>query len=385
MSTSVPHANVGEPPRISIVMSAYDEAEIPTIWLDRQVGVSNFKIARWKTLYGALAVIAFMGCTAASYSHAFLSQRTTASAQENPAIRAPTFQRGIDVDAYTYRGEDVSAAAAAVVAYVRQLRANSLSISFPFFMKSRRSSDVFATRATPTPAQLGLFIADAERARLYVSIRPLLSEFQIGGNRTTWRPGNLRAWFASYRRFLLPYARMAQSRKVGMFFVGAEFQRFGRSPLWNSLDRALARVFHGRLAYSNNGPGQLSRSTGGRAARKTVDSYPSMNPPFLRGWKAYDRKLPRRTILTELSIGAWDGAWRAPWQTRLAHRRFNPQVQARWFTAACHAARATGLRGIYFWALALLVKNSPPTPLHPGAWAHSAGATAITRCFRTRS
>lgn len=338
-----------------------------------------------KTWYGALAVIAVMGCTAVSHSHAFQSQRTTASAQENSAVRAPAFQRGIDVDAYTYRGEDVSAAAAAVVAYVKQLRANSLSISFPFFMKSRRSSDVFATQATPTPAQLGLFIADAERARLYVSIRPLLSEFQIGGNRTTWRPGNLRAWFASYRRFLLPYAWMAQSRKVGMFFVGAEFQRFGRSPLWNSLDRALARVFHGRLAYSSNGPEQLARSTGGRAARKTFDAYPPMNPPFLRGWKAYDRRLPRRTILTELNIGAWDGAWRAPWQIRLQHRRFNPRVQARWFTAVCQAARATRLRGIYFWTLALLVKNSPPTPRHPGAWAHSAGAAAIARCFRTRS
>src|SRR5215469_3547640 len=339
-----------------------------------------------KTLYGALAVIAFVGgYTPVSHPHAFQSEQILASRRvtipESVAIRRPAFQRGIDIDSYTYRGENISAAAATVVAYVKKLHANSLSISVPFFMHNRRSSHVFATPETPTPSQLGLIIADAQRAGLYVSIRPLLSEFQIGGNRTTWRPAHMSAWFASYRRFLLPYARMAQAHKVGMFIVGAEFSNFGNSPRWNRLDRALARVFHGRLAYSSTGTANLSRSTGGRRAIKTVDAYTPMSRRLVRGWKAFDRKLPSRTIITELGISAFDGAWRIPWQLRLQHHRFDPRVQARWFSAACQAARASRLRGIYFWALGLL-PNMPPTPRHPGAWAHGVGAAAIARCFK---
>jgi len=339
-----------------------------------------------KILYGALAVIAVVGgCTAVSHVPALQSQQIPVSAAltvpENVAIRAPAFQRGIDVDAYTYPKQDFSAAAAAVVAYVKKLHANSLSISFPFFMSSRRSSEVFASTRTPTPTELGLFIADAERAGLYVSLRPLLSEFQIGGNRTLFRPAHMSAWFASYRRFLLPYARMAEANKVGMFIVGAEFSNFGRAPQWNGLDRALGRVYHGRLAYSNNGTVHLSPSTGGRYAIKTVDAYPSMNRPLLSGWQAFDRKLPRGTIVSELGIAGFNGAWRTPWRHRLAKKQLLPRVQVWWFSAACQAARATGLRGIYFWALPMAAKFPRTTAATPAAWAYSVGAAAIAHCF----
>ena len=339
-----------------------------------------------KTLYGALVALVFIGaCTVAPHLQAHQPQRTPASSKpttpENAGIRPPAFQRGIDVDAYTSPKQDFSAAAAAVVAYAKSLNANSLSISFPFFMTNRQSSTVFATPRTPTPAELALFVADAERAGLYVSIRPLLSEYQIGGNRTTWQPANMSAWFASYTQFLLPYARMAQASKVGMFFVGAEFAQFGGSPLWNGLDQALARVFHGRLVYSNNGPAQLSPSNGGLHTFQTVDAYPPINPPFLAGWEGYDRALPTGTILTELGIAAWDNAWRAPWEHRPRGQQFDPQIQASWFSAACQAAKATGLGGIYFWALGLQVKFPMASTATPGAWAHSAGATAIAACF----
>ena len=48
--------------------------------------------------------------------------------------RTPKIQLGIDVDAYTYKGENMAASARAVVKYVRSLHANAISITFPFFM-----------------------------------------------------------------------------------------------------------------------------------------------------------------------------------------------------------------------------------------------------------
>ena len=341
-----------------------------------------------KILLGALAVIVVVaGCTAASHLKALQPRHIPASppltVPGSVVIRPPAFQRGIAVDAYTSPGHEFSSAAAAVVAYVKSLNANSLSITFPFFISGPGSSQVFATSRTPTPAELGLLISDAQRAGLYVSLRPLLSEGTLGlPSRTLWKPTNAAAWFASYRRFLMPYAQMAQADKVGEFFVGVEFERFGDSPLWNGLDRALAKVFHGQLAYSNNDAKFLTRSTGGRLAFKAVDAYHPINPPFLSGWKAWIRRwLPTGTVLTEVSIAAIDGAWRRPWLHRAQPSQFNPQVQASWFTAACRAAIATGLGGIYFWAIPLSTRFRGPTPAKPGAWAHSAGSAAIARCF----
>lgn len=339
-----------------------------------------------KVLYGTLAAIAFVGgCTAVSHLQVLQPKQIPASSPltipEHLNVRPPAFQRGIDVDGYTYPGQDFSAAAAQAVSFVKSLHANSISISFPFFMSSKRSSRVFATAKTPTPTELGLFIAAAQRAGLYVSLRPLLAETHIGGNRTVWRPAHPYAWFANYRRFLLPYARMAQATKVGTFFVGAEFSKFGNSPLWNGLDRALAKVFHGRLEYSENTATNLPRSNGGRAALKTVDAYPAMNPPLVNGWKAFDRKLPAGTIISELGISAFTGAWRKPWEHRARNLPINPQAQARWFTAACQAAKATRLRGIYFWSIPLSSPYPRTSKATPGAWAYRAGARAIARCF----
>jgi len=339
-----------------------------------------------KALVGALAaVLVVAGCSAVAHLRALQPQRMPAAAPliipRTLAVRQPAFQYGIDVDAYTYPQHNFSAAAAAVVAYAVRLHANSLSISFPFFMSGVSSSRVFATTRTPTPTELGLLITDAERAGLYVSLRPLLSEANIGHSRVIWKPVDPAAWFASYLRFLLPYAQMAQADKVGEFIIGAEFARFGNSPLWDRLDRAVARVFHGVLAYSNNDTTGLTRASGGRYAFKTIDAYHPIHPPFLRGWESFDRHLPQGTVLTEVGIAAIDGAWRQPWVHRSQAVTINPLVQARWFTAACEAARATGLRGIYFWTLPLSTRFPSTSAATPGAWAYSAGAAAIASCF----
>jgi hypothetical protein len=341
-----------------------------------------------RLLLGALAVaIVVAGCTAAAHLKALQPRRRPASPPlsipHTVDVRRPDFQAGIDVDAYTYQHHDFSSAVAAIVAYVKSLNANSISISFPLFMSGRYSSRVFATSRTPTPTELGLFVTAAEQAGLYVSLRPLLSETNIGHSRVVWQPADPAAWFASYRRFLMPYVKMAQTNRVGEFIVGAEFARFGNSRRWNGLDRALAKVFHGTLAYSNNDTTGLSRASGGRAAVKTIDAYHPIHPPFLRGWKSFDRRLPAHAVLTEVGISALDGAWRQPWVHRARGMRIDPNVQVRWFTAACRAAIATGLRGIYFWALPLSTRFPGPTPSTPGAWAHSPGAAAIARCFGT--
>lgn len=300
--------------------------------------------------------------------------------------RHSPFQRGVDIDLYFFPGTDAPAAARAAVQYVRSLHANAVSVSFPFFMAGRNSPAVQAGRETPSPGQVALLASDAEQAGLYVSIRPLLDEKSLGVSRTAWKPSQPAAWFASYQQFLLPYAQMAQREHVPELIVGAEFDRFGAYPQWNALDRALGRVYHGQLAYARN---WTARGPQGGPVTQLVDSY----PPFpqlpasacvaslTRAWDSYDRQFPPGTVESEVGIAAVRGAYAQPWQVQWPGRAIDPQIQANWFTAACRAAQASDMGGIYFWALGF-GRSSGPTVTQSAAWANSPGSAAIAACYQ---
>jgi len=330
------------------------------------------------------------GCTAAAH----LKVLQPPAAPSSPPITVPAAavvarpspghfpQLGIDIDLYTYPGQDVAAAAATDVAYIASLHANAVSVSFPFFMTGPNAASVHASSATPSPSQLAVLVHDAEQAGLYVSIRPLLDEGHLGQSRVQWVPADPAAWFASYWRFLEPYAVMAQAEHVQVFIVGTEFSRFSRSSRWNVLDRALRGRYHGALACANSWGGTVFTGDCGRGVTEAVDAYHPQRGNLLAGWEAFDRKLPRGAVETEVGIAAVTGADKQPYQHRWPTRSLNQSVQARWFTAACQAATRTHLGGIYFWTLGFSQTiGSGPTLADQGRWAGGQGARAIAACF----
>jgi hypothetical protein len=341
-----------------------------------------------RMILGAAALaLLLVSCTGASHLEALQpapipSAKPAALPGAVPAVSTSTFQRGIDVDIYTYPGQDIVAAASADVAYILSLHANAVSISFPFFMAGPDAKGVYASSATPTPAQLGILVSDAVQAGLYVSVRPLLDERNLHKSRVGWKPADPSAWFASYRHFLLPYASMAQREHAKEFIVGAEFSKFATAPGWNGLDQALRKRFHGALGCANNWNVVPAPGNCGHGVHETIDAYPPEHSPLLAGWTAYDRTFPQDTVVTEVGIDAVKGAYSDPPRWQWPVKTLDQQVQANWFTAACHAAARTHLRGIYFWSLGFSQQPvTGPTLADQGAWAGGAGARAISRCF----
>jgi Glycoside Hydrolase Family 113 len=327
-------------------------------------------------------VLLAAGCATVAHAKSLQPKRIKPAVIAHP-VAPRAMQLGVDIDAYTYRGQNVARAAATDVSYITSLHANSVSISFPFFMTGPSADAVEATSSTPTPVELSAIIMTAERAGLYVSIRPLLDEKNLDMSRVGWKPTRRTAWFASYARFLLPYAVVAQADHVQEFIVGAEFTRFPRAAQWNTLDAKIRKVYTGTLAYASNWDGGSSPvGMGGRAVTETVDAYPPIRAGrLLAGWEAYDRQLPAGTVETEVGIDAIAGANRDPshhhWPMAT---RVDPGMQATWFAAACRAAVVAHLGGIYFWSL-VLGKPSAPSLAGQGAWADSSGSAAIRRCF----
>jgi hypothetical protein len=343
-------------------------------------------------LSSAALALLIAGCTAAAHLKVLQPPAApAASSVTAPVVEALAtgaggkMQRGIDIDLYTYPGQDFASTAATDVAYLISLQANALSVSFPFFMNGRRGYAVHATRATPTPSQLAILVRAARQAGLYVSIRPLLDETSIGIARVHWTPANPAAWFASYRKFLLPYAAMAQREHANELIVGTEFSQFAASPGWNTLDKALRSRFHGRLGCANNWGRPLHEGLPGncgRGAQETVDAYHPQRGNLTAGWETFDRELPAGTVETEIGIAAVKGAYKAPFQHAWKTTTLDQAVQVRWFTAACHAAAKEHLGGIYFWPLGFTQAiQGGPTLADQGLWSGGRGAHAISACF----
>ncbi len=63
--------------------------------------------------------------------------------------------------------------------------------------------------------------------------------------------------------------------------------------------------------------------------------------------------------------------------------RLDGTVQARWFTAACDAAAASHIGGIYFWAIGFgAIQLATPLSLqHQSAWEAGPGLRAAAACF----
>jgi hypothetical protein len=349
------------------------------------------------TLCGAgLIGVVLCGCGSAA-RFAGLMPPTGPAAVEDSApltfrtVPSPAVQLGVDIDYYTYTGENVLADATSTIEYIKSLHANAVSVSFPVFETRPRSSAVRATDATPTPHDLAIVASVAEKAGLYVSIRPLMDQASLGGrSRTGWQPSDQAAWFASYQRFLLPYATMAERSDIPEIFTGAELTVFQDSPRWRGLDAALRRVYAGTLGYASNWGLPVSPASGGRGVTETVDAYPIMALPasasvstLTAHWRAYDATLPRGIVLSEVGIAAADDAYRMPYDFTWPGVPLRPSIQTHWFAAICDAAARIHLGGIYFWNVGLgQPLDVPPGPSDQASWVDSPGARAISSCFR---
>jgi hypothetical protein len=87
----------------------------------------------------------------------------------------------VDIDAYTYPGQDIGAAAEQDIAYVKEPARQGGLDQLPVLHERGLANGVHASPATPSPAQLAVIVEDAQEAGLFVSNRPLLDETNLGG------------------------------------------------------------------------------------------------------------------------------------------------------------------------------------------------------------
>lgn len=273
----------------------------------------------------------------------------------------------------------VQAKARRIINYAISLNANSIALTFPFYTFGLSSDAVYAdTTTTPSPAHVAIFLAEAAKSHIRVTLRPILNENAlVAQNPIAWRgsiePANLSAWFSSYKNLLMPYVAVAASGHAATFVIGTELQSLEGAPNWPALIRAVMSVYPGELMYDENFDEFEAHDRNIPLPTFGVDAYPRFQltdaatvgqlAQAWEGWLGTHTLAVRtRAVLSEVGIdavagsypdpGAWLGTTQSPIDT---------QIQTNWYTAVCRAVSAEQIGGVYWWEVIF-----DADPAHPG-------------------
>lgn len=261
------------------------------------------------------------------------------------------------------REEAVWGKAQRIVDYVVGLKANSLAVSFPVYMRGFDGTEVLAGPGTPPPDRLEILVRQAHAAGLRVTLRPLLDEAALGppkGWRGNIAPTSAPAWFAAYRRLLAPYLDVAERRNVATVVVGTELNSLEpETEQWTALaDWARAR-YSGQVAYDLNWDNFIVGRYPEGASSYGIDAYfpvftddsaPSsvIAQSWIRTLTTAPPGPPGPLLLSEVAISAKRGAYQYP-AAYSGVGTYDDRIQPTWFRGVCAAARDQRLAGLYFW------------------------------------
>jgi hypothetical protein len=286
-----------------------------------------------------------------------------------------------------------------ILDHVVALGANAISVSFSFTMDSAYADAVrMDNPITPSPARLALVLDEANKRDLRTAIRPMLNERNLTDDdpdmwRGSIRPASRTKWFASYRDMLVKYAKVAEAARSATFVVGTELSSLeSTSTGWKTVATGVKDVYTGEIDYSANHD-RLREKGPATGISLSVDAYPPVRVSdtatvsnLVDGWNDWldDNRGSGELsdlVLAEVAIAARTGAYSEPWSPH-AKGPIKPEIQQRWFDAACRVMHERDLGGIYFWMINLDADpKTKPSSKSPMDFLGRPGEKNISACF----
>ena len=304
-------------------------------------------------------------------------------------VPLPAYQAGVNLLFYADAG--YQSGLPKLLAELRRDGVNSIAITFPFYQASLTANAVGTGSGTPPDAQLEGMIDSVEDAGFSVMLRPLEDQTSLAPE---WRgaiaPTSVSAWFTSYATLMTHYATIAAGTHVQVFDVGSELYSLeGYTTDWQDVISAVRLVYPGAVTYSVNGPSE----TGGTLRDGfwksldfvSVDAYWDLgvsNGTGVAGmaaaWTPYLTEMARaaggeRVVLSEVGVAPQQGEQNHPWDS-LAPGPTDQAFQQQYYQAACQAATAASVGGIYWWE----VNVGAPGEFDPLG---TPAETAMASCF----
>jgi len=207
--------------------------------------------------------------------------------------------------------------------------ADSVAVIPTWYMENGESAAIAPTDQTASDASVAAVIRRAKSLGLRVVLKPHVN-CRDGRPTPLIRPRDARAWFSSYRAFLLHYARLAAAERVDLLVVGTELFSMvpGRRADWEAMIGAARSVYGGPLTYAANwydfylvpfwdaldyvGVDGYFPMLGGADERALENGWNAYKPLLLAEARARGKPL----LFTEVGIASQKGANRKPWDYR---------------------------------------------------------------------
>jgi hypothetical protein len=284
-----------------------------------------------------------------------------------PANWAPVFQKGMSYVSW-WHDEYAYARARQALIELRATHAEYIALLVTEYMDSLATTVIAAhPQRTPTTASLAAAVANARAVGMRVMLKPhidLLTDNWRGeirySNEADWQ-----AWFASYRRFILRYARFAEANGIGLLCIGTELKgTSGRAADWRAVVAEVRQAYDGRIVYAANWDEFESVAWWDALDYVGVDAYfplTSLTSPTLAqltaGWQRHITKLEalyarfhKPIVFTEIGYRSVDGANIWPWDWGRS-APIDLQEQADCYEAAFRVLwDKPWFFGMYWWA-----------------------------------
>ena len=177
------------------------------------------------------------------------------------------------------------------------------------------------------------YISMLKKNEIRVMVKPQIwiSHGEFTGNLKMNTEENWKTLEASYRNFILDYAKLAQEVDAEMFCIGTELEQFivHRPKYWKNLIGEIRSVYQGKLTYAANWDEYKRFPFWKDVDYIGVDAYfpvsASKTPTLTEareGWckwveeiKSVSEKEKRRVVFTEFGYRSVDFAGKEPWKS----------------------------------------------------------------------
>ena len=149
---------------------------------------------------------------------------------------------------------------------------------------------------------------------------------------------------ASYSKFILEYAQLAQETHTDIFSIGTELEQFvvNRPEYWNTLIKKIKTIYKGKLTYASNWDEYKRVPFWNQMDYIGVDAYfplSEMQTPTVesvidgwRWWKgelaAFSKRHNKKILFTEWGYRSVDFTAKEPWTTDRTLTTVNLEAQA---------------------------------------------------------
>lgn len=295
-----------------------------------------------------------------SFTWLYIAALVVSGTQEPPQSKASHYPgKGVVLGLYS-KIEDYSYEAP--VREIASLGADSVCFIVRGAMAGISSTEIdLGVGPVPSDDRVLKTIRQAQEAGLDVHLLPILVLRKTVGEgewRGSIKPDSWDAWFESYRRFILHYARLAQEGGVSCFAVGSELCTSEKhEEHWRSIIREVRQVYKGSLLYSANwdhyqgvafqddldylgvtGYGKLHTEEEA-ASLEDAHAVESMKKRWLeiRGeLVAWSRHWGKPIVLTEVGYASQKGITAHPWNY-LASKKVDEKIQDQAYRALFEA------------------------------------------------